>query len=122
MSGGITAVAPATGEYFHASKVISEAVQSGQALRRRLIPIRLVVWKKDPMLEEELLARVLECIFFLISFTLYDFRMGRQTPLQPHHPPSACGVRARRHFEDAEEGLWKGGEGVREGEGTCIVD
>lgn len=43
MSGGITAVAPATGEYFHASKVISEAVQSGQALKRQLIPIRLVV-------------------------------------------------------------------------------
>lgn len=66
--------------------------------------------KKDPMLEEELFARLLECIF-LISFTLYDFRMGRQTPLQPHHPPSACGVRARRHFEDTEDGLWKGGKG-----------
>lgn len=77
--------------------------------------------KKDPMLEEELFARVLECIF-LISFTLCDFRMGRQTPLHPHHPPSACGVRASSSLWRYRRWSVERGEGVREGEKTCIVD
>lgn len=63
--------------------------------------------KKDPMLEE-LLARVLVCFFD--QFYLF-FRMGRQTPLHPHHRPRPAALKMWKMVC----GMWGRGVGGREG-------
>lgn len=90
MSGGITAVAPATGEYFHASKSYFWGRSKWTSFKTPTNPHQISSIKKDPMLEEELFARVLECIFFDQFYPLW---LQDGTADTPPPPPPSLGLR-----------------------------